>query len=198
MGHQNKTLFPGQQPTEQILMVLRQHWAVLAMKLSLWFVMLVLYFVLDYVALTYGPQFVEAQLLPLLDLARVAYLMFLLLGLFIIFVLYYLNMHIITNERIVDVEQRGLLHHTISELHLNQIQDVTAEVHGLPENLLDYGDVYIQTAGETERFVFRKVPNPTKVTKTILDLYEHLSEEEKHFHHHTYQAPPQPTQNRPA
>jgi hypothetical protein len=67
-------------------------------------------------------------------------------------------------------------------LHLEQIQDVTAEIHGLPENIFDYGDVFIQTAGETERFVFHNIPGPTKVTKLILDLYEQLPEEKKHPH----------------
>jgi hypothetical protein len=169
-----KTLFPGQQADEKICLVLREHWAVLLAKVGLWFVMLVLYLVYDYALLYYAPEYIPAAYLPLLEVLRIIYLMFLSLGLFIIFTLYYLHSHIITNERIVTIEQRSLLHHTISELHLNQIQDVTAEVHGLPENLLDFGDVFIQTAGETERFLFHNVPNPTRVTKLILDLYEQV------------------------
>jgi hypothetical protein len=94
-------------------------------------------------------------------------------------VLYYLNVNIVTNERVVDITQKSLLHHTIAELHLNRIQDVTAEVHGFFETFLDYGNVHLQTAGETERFVFSRVANPTKISKMILDLYEQLPPEEK-------------------
>ena len=106
--------------------------------------------------------------------------MFLILGLLILWVMYYLNMQIITNQRIVDITQDSLIHHTISELHLSHIEDVTAEVDGLLGTFLDYGNVYVQTAAETERFVFDRVPNPTAVEKMILDLYESLPEDQKH------------------
>ena len=162
MGHQNKILFPGQQPDEQIHLVLRQHWAVLFMKLSLWVIMAILYLAIDYASLSFLPDYLGPENMYYIDMFKIAYLMFLMLGLFIIIILWYLNMQIITNERVVDIEQRGLLHHTISELHLEQMQDVTAEVHGLPENILDYGDVYVQTAGETQRFIFHKIPNPLR------------------------------------
>ncbi len=179
METKNKILFPGQQPDERVCLVFRQHWAVLVMKLPLWFIMLIVYLVFDYLAYSYFPGVIDASFSPLIEVFRIVYLMFLALGLFIIFTLYYLNFHVITNERIVDIEQKSLLHHTISELHLEQIQDVTAEVHGLLENILDYGDVFIQTAGETNRFKFDKIPNPTKVTKLVLDLYEQLPEQQK-------------------
>ena len=105
--------------------------------------------------------------------------MFLFLGLLTIWVIYYLNVHIITNERVVDITQPGILHHTISELHLSRVQDATAEIKGFLHTFLDYGNVYLQTAGETERFVFSEIPNPTKVEKLILDLYEQLPPEKR-------------------
>ncbi|HYC80055.1 MAG TPA: hypothetical protein VEC17_03440 [Candidatus Binatia bacterium] len=186
----NQTLFPGQQADEKIFLVIREHWSVLFAKLALWFLMLFLYLGFDYVSLYYAPQFISPTYLPLVDVLKVIFVMFLALGLFIILTLYYLHSHIITNERIVTIEQKSLTHHTISELHLNQIQDVTAEVHGLPENLLDFGDVYIQTAGETERFLFHNIPNPVKVTKLVIDLYEQLPEQRTN----QTQAPPQQPQ----
>lgn len=179
METENKIIFPGQQPTEKVHLVFRTHWIVLAMKLVLWFTMLVLYFAFDYASITVVPQYLDPSLLPVIELVKIAYLMFMALGLFLIVTLWYLNVHIITNERVVDVEQKSILAHTISELHLEQMQDVTAEVHGLLENVFDYGDVYVQTAGETQRFMFHKIPNPTKVTKLLIDLYEQLPEQQK-------------------
>jgi hypothetical protein len=88
-------------------------------------------------------------------------------------------MQIITSERIVDVTQKSLIHHTISELHLNNIEDVTAEIRGIFGTFLNYGNVYVQTAAETERFIFDKVPNPAAVEKMILDMYEKLPKDEK-------------------
>jgi hypothetical protein len=177
-----KTLFPGQQDNEKICLVLREHWISLFLKLLFWAFFAVVYLIVDYVDMSYLQSSLDSSFLPLVDVIKIIFLMFLALGLFIIFILYYLNMYIVTDERIVNIRQLGLLRHTISELHLEQIQDVTAEIHGLPENIFDYGDVFIQTAGETERFVFHNIPGPTRVTKLILDLYEQLPEDKKQPH----------------
>lgn len=185
-----KPLFPGQQENEVICLVIHQHWIVLAMRLFIWFWFLILYLVLDYLNIAYLQERLIPELLPVVEVAQIGYLMFLALGFFIITTLYYLNIHIVTSERIVDIDQPALLKHTVSELHLNQMQDVTAEIHGLLENVFNYGDVYIQTAGETERFVFSQIPNPTKVTKLLLDLYEQLPEQQKHGPIHTGQHQP--------
>ncbi len=190
--HYKKIMFPGQQPDEKIHLVIHQHWMVLALQLFIWLLFVVIYIVAQYLYQTYLQTQLAPDFLPVVDMVRIGFLMFIALGFFIITTLYYLNIHIITNERIVDIDQPALLKHTVSELHLNQMQDVTAEVHGLLENIFNYGDVYIQTAGETERFVFNKIPNPTKVTKIILDLYEQLPENQKHqlpIHHNPTPQP---------
>lgn len=70
------------------------------------------------------------------------------------FIDYYLDVYIITNERIVNIEQNGFFKREISELHLHQIQDVSAKVNGFLPTIMHYGDVFIQTAAERENFVF--------------------------------------------
>ncbi len=176
---ESKFMFPGQQANEKICLVFRQHWITLFSKLLTWLILVAAFFALSYFDNQYLPGLVDEAYLPIVDVVKVVFVMALVLGLFVVLVLYYLNMYVVTSERIVDIKQSSLLHHTISELHLEQIQDVTADVKGFLENIFDYGDVYIQTAAETERFKFDKVPNPTKVTKLILDLYEQLPEAKK-------------------
>ncbi len=172
-------LFPGQQDDEKIYLVIRQHWSIFARHLFVWFIFFALLFVIHSVLKTYVPDLFTEPYVDYLTLAETFYLMFLFLALLIMWVMYYLNVHIVTNERIVDISQKSLLHHTISELHLNRIQDVTAEVHGFLQTFLDYGNVHLQTAGETERFVFEQVGNPTKEAKLVLDLYDQLPPDEK-------------------
>lgn len=87
---------------------------------------------------------------------------------------YYLDMFIVTNKRVVDVEQRGLLSRTVSEQPLYRIQDVTSEVDGAMAHLFRYGNVYIQTAGEKERFIFEQIDNPELVVRTILSLTDNI------------------------
>ncbi len=88
------------------------------------------------------------------------------------FVDYYLDVDIVTNERVVDIEQNGFFHRTISELYLEQVEDVTAEVKGVLPTLFNFGNIYIQTAGERENFVFKSVPRPYETAKMIIDLHE--------------------------
>jgi uncharacterized membrane protein YdbT with pleckstrin-like domain len=89
---------------------------------------------------------------------------------FFIWIDYYFDIWIITSEKIINIEQKGLFIRSLSELKFERIQDVTVEVKGVIPTLLDYGDVFIQTAGETERFIFRQIPNPYKTKDLIMSM----------------------------
>ncbi|MFH1631653.1 MAG: PH domain-containing protein [bacterium] len=100
------------------------------------------------------------------------YLFFVLIITMTQFTDYYLDTWIVTSERIINVEQKGLFTRTISELHLNQVQDVTAEKKGIFEMFLNYGNVYIQTAAARERFNFKGVGDPEEIKREITKLIE--------------------------
>lgn len=177
-----KVWFPGQQEHEKIYLVTRRHPIVLAKEIGVWLVFVALLLLVDAYLVPAFPVLETEPYLEIVNLIKSLYLMFLVGGLFSLWILYYLNYQIITNERIVDVTQKGLLHHTTSELHLGRIQDVTAEVRGILGNLFNYGNVHVQTAGEASRFEFDRVPNPHSINKLILDLYEQLPPEKKLNH----------------
>lgn len=164
-------LFPSQQPNEKIYVAAREHWFILFMKYLAIFVLAVLplpikLFVID-------PLEVSTDTSSLLGLVSQLYYLGLLAAAFMVWVLYYLNLHIVSEKRIVDIDQRGLLKHEVSELNLETIEDVTSDTKGLFGNILNYGTVYVQTAGAVERFEFENVANPSKIANIILTLYEH-------------------------
>lgn len=107
---------------------------------------------------------------PVLVLAGAVYLFSLWLFFFTQFVDFYLDVWIITNDRIVNIEQQGLFARTVSELDLYKVQDVTSDVRGVIPTFFNFGNVYIQTAGNVERFVFRQIPHPHTVRQRIADL----------------------------
>lgn len=94
------------------------------------------------------------------------------LFLFSAFLDYYLDLWIVTNDRIMNIEQHGLFGRTISELDLSNIQDVTSEIKGIFATVFNYGNVHIQTAAEEKRFVFEQIYNPHAVRQAILDMVE--------------------------
>lgn len=95
------------------------------------------------------------------------------------FVDYYLDIYIVTDQRLVDISQLGLFRRQISELQIRQVQDVSAHVEGIFDTLLHFGDVHIQTAAERENFIFQSIPHPYTVAKQIVDLHEKELESQK-------------------
>lgn len=173
------TLFPGLQANEKICLITRPHWVVLARRILIWFLFVALLLLLDTFIAESFPQLLSEPYINIVNLLKTLYLMFLVAGLFSLWVLYYLNFQVITNERVVDITQKSLLNHTTSEFNLARVQDVTAEISGIFGNLFNFGNVYVQTAGENIRFIFNDVPDPHSVAKLVLDLYEQLPTEQK-------------------
>ena len=95
------------------------------------------------------------------------------------FLLWVFNVYIATDESVVDIDFPNLLYRQISTAKLDQIQDITVKVGGFIRSLFDYGDVYIQTAGEVPEIVFEAVPHPALVSEILNDL---ITEEEKEDH----------------
>jgi len=86
------------------------------------------------------------------------------------FVEFYLDAWIVTNDRVVDIEQFGLFSRTISELELFRIQDITVDVHGIFATLFKYGTLTIMTASSNLNIVFKNIPSPNKVRQKLLQL----------------------------
>lgn len=83
---------------------------------------------------------------------------------------YYLDINIVTNDRIIDINQKGLFGRAVSELDLTRVQDVHSEIKGIIPTMLNYGSVEVQTAASEENFHFEQVPDPHKVRQRILEL----------------------------
>jgi len=85
------------------------------------------------------------------------------------FISWYFNIYILTDERIIDVNFKGLLSRDVSHAKLDRIQDVSPRLVGFFRTFFNFGDVYIQTAGELPEFHFNQVVKPEIVAKEILD-----------------------------
>jgi uncharacterized membrane protein YdbT with pleckstrin-like domain len=80
---------------------------------------------------------------------------------------YYLDVLIITNKRIFDIEQYGLFRRRSSAFRLDRIQNISVNVKGIVQTLLDYGTMRFETAGEHEDFVAPYVPSPYEIKKYV-------------------------------
>lgn len=161
--------FEGQQEDEKILQIIRRHWFNIFMQYVPVIFMVILLLAVAVTVAALFPDFFREYSLTIWFFESL-----LLLTIWIyaslIFVDYYLDVWIITDRRVVNVEQKGLFLRDVSELRYRKIQDVTTEVNGFFPTMLNYGNVYVQTAGERPRFLFRNVPNPYDIKGTLMDL----------------------------
>ena len=81
-----------------------------------------------------------------------------------------LDMFIITNYRVIGVEQHSLLNRDVSECDLSKIQEVNSSTKWFFANIFNYGVLSIQTAWNS--FILRMafVPDPITQARKILNL----------------------------
>ncbi len=171
--------FRGKRKDEEIILVLRRHWIVLIFHLVPIVFVLIGIVLLDVLA-SGVIEFFQLNVDPVF-MSLIESFLFLIfwLGLFIVWIDYYLDVWIVTTQRVIDVNQSGLFSRQISELEHGKIQDVTSEVKGLIPTFFRFGYVYIQTAGEKARFVFKQVSNPVRVRDIIMQLQKYSILREK-------------------
>lgn len=169
---------------EKILIMLRRHWIILYVKIVAIIILTAIPFIFYPFIRGLLPWLTEYPRQNIVFLAAIIYYMFLWLYFFKIWIDYYLDVWIITNQRIMDIEQNGLFSREMSEFSVHRVQDVTVEVTGVIATLFQYGDVHIQTAGEARQFIFKDVPNPYKVKDVILKL-QYETPNMEHIIHNT-------------
>ena len=161
-------------PQETIIAVFRKHW----------FVILFEVFGIALIALAplglylFGKIFLFDSLGP--DVALVFgffYVLFLvvlwLVG-FNLWMDYYLDKLIVTNERVIEIEQRGLFSREISSLHMENIQDVTIEVHGIIQTFFKLGDVHVQTSGAMRQVSINYLARPEDAKHLIMQIHTEM------------------------
>lgn len=174
-------LYLNLRPTEEIRFIVRHHWAgflgTLGIVLGMALVPLVLVFAAGQL---FGDHF--SDYMPLIVLALSGYFIFLLTFLFGSWINFYYDIIFITNERIINVAQEGLLSRQTSELDMRQIENVSAEINGLLQSFFNYGLLIIETAGKGTGgdnlrpgmkgyFTVTDVPDPNQLARTILEFH---------------------------
>lgn len=77
------------------------------------------------------------------------------------------DIYILTDQRIIDVYRIPLIREDRREALLQNIQNVSVTLPTLISRLLDFGDVFVETAGKTDNFLFKSVPHPRRVREEL-------------------------------
>jgi len=151
-------LRPGEKP----LMVIKRHWIILV-KLWLYLFLWLFFTGLFYIFWNYA----WAHLLVII------FWMIYSLFLYIEWINHELDLYVITNNRIIWIDQVGFLNRKVSECNLWQVQEVWNQTKWFLANILNYGTVKIQTAWNATNFTMDLSPKPIENSRKILNIVDH-------------------------
>jgi len=159
-----KDMRPGEKP----LMLIKRHWIILV-KLFAYFMWGIFITLIFYIFWNYA----WAHLLV------IVFWMIYSLFLYIEWLNHELDLYIITNNRIIWVDQIWFLDRKVSECNLWQVQEVWNQTKWLLPNLLNYWTITIQTAWNATNFIMDIAPSPIKNSRKILNIVDSYRDSHK-------------------
>jgi len=166
-------------PYEKIVYVIRRHWITYIPTIFSFTFLAVLpvavyYFLQQEMPETLTDAYYRAILVLMLSVYELSVALFF----YSSFLMYYLDLMIVTNDRLVQIQQKTLFSRSVSELDLYKIQDASSDITGVIPTMLGYGLLSIQTAGERANFVFQSVANVNEIRRQLM----HMAEEDRKYH----------------
>ena len=153
---------------EKIILTLHRHWIILVFHF-LYFIVL---FVSTAILLQYQTPIIELFGSGLywgwLSLYWIVFLTFILLG----WINDELDLFIITESRVIGIDQISALSRTVSECSLDRVQEVNAHTAGIFQTIFGFWDVHIHTASETSNMVIRFAPDPIENARRINNVIQ--------------------------
>lgn len=161
------------EPGEEVLRVVRKHWFIVVSELFSAFLMLSLPFFILFLIAIFPHTLTSVELSLAHYTTLIAFfisgwsILSLMLG-FTIWTHYYLDLWIITDRRIILVDQIGFFNRNVSIFRLERLQDIEFYIKGIIPTLLNFGTIKAQTASAFEsNFMTKGLPDPRGLQATI-------------------------------
>lgn len=173
------------QPDEAIDLIVRKHWFIHFLdSLSIVIVGIIPFAVAAFIA-----PFVSVH--PALPTFFTAvWLLALWMMLFTVWTNYYLDIWIVTDKRIINIDQIHLFKRDVSTLRIERVQDVKVETHGFFATVFNFGNIQVQTAGpEASFYLIKGIPNPAYVRNAILERVDLATENKNRLEYNKEKRP---------
>lgn len=164
-------------PNEKIIVGIRKHWLVFFVEMfGLMLAAVVPLVLAPFVDNVLGPEVVASvggavRLENVLVFLIGAWLLIVAMVLFVSLTSYYLDILIITNQRLIDIDQIWLFARDVATAPLQNIEDVKVEALGIFATLFKFGTLHIQTAAETKEVVIRGIRHPERAKDAVMRAY---------------------------
>lgn len=163
---------------ETVLKTVRKHWFIIVAELfgvasmiALPFFLVVIYLILP--TTTTALSNIESYL-PLVIFGTASWLLLSCLTGFMLWTHYYLDLWVITDRRIIVIDQVHFFNRKVSSFRLERLQDIKVSINGLLATFLNFGTLRAQTASAAESsFETAGLPDP----KGLQALIQHAMDE---------------------
>jgi hypothetical protein len=172
-GRNHKWFFAGQQPGEDVRLVVRKHWWFLVRPALPFLGSALLFFILIWASTLFSTNPVVWYVLD-----GISFLLVLATGIWFAYkdlVVWWFDTFIITNKRIVS--SRGLLEPTRQQTPIERVTQVGIGVETMLGFLLNFGTVHVYLSGGDLQM--RDVPNPRRVRDAIQGITDILKTAKK-------------------
>jgi uncharacterized membrane protein YdbT with pleckstrin-like domain len=156
--------FPGQHPGETVELVFRQHPVVMRRQL-----------IYGMLAILVG--LVPLMLFPLSNIALQIFLatpVLIFLYWFFHWVGWYYSVYIITDQRLIDIQQKGFFNRKVSEVGFEKVQSINYHIKGIEGALLKFGDIAVQTYSDVE-WKLPSIHHPEYIHAELMDMTHKVS-----------------------
>ena len=163
MKERQKLSFEGQRLDEDIIFIRRQHpWVLMRAGLA---VVAIIFASLIPLLLPGGGKGLKlialgASIALLIALARLY--------------MWWHTVYVISNHRVIGVEQQKLLLRQVSEVPLENIQNITHIKKGFGPNIFNFGNVQIQTSGSKVAMEIMNIDSPLEAQQKIIDAMRRI------------------------
>lgn len=164
---------------EELLGVYRKTWLVLAGRLALSVFLAFIPFVFIFIVPPLLSRIFVGLPITLFILISVFWWWILWVMSFVSLINYLLDAFVVTNRRLIHIEQHGPFNRKVSELALERVQDISIDQKGVMPTSFHYGDIKVETAAESEEFIFIAIPRPNRVKDLIMNAYQKLALENR-------------------
>lgn len=145
-------------PGEQLLMMVHRHWIVFAFKIGYLLILIITTLIILSMKWWLITLFGSAIFWGGLSIYWMFFLTFILLS----WINDELDLFLITDQRIIGIEQISALSRRVTECGLNRVQEVNAEVTWILQTVFHYGHVHIHTASEHSDMIVSYAPDPVE------------------------------------
>jgi hypothetical protein len=164
---------------EKVLYIVRKHWFFTFLRAVSTFFFAVAPLLVFIIGASFIGLELNAEISRLLWILYLVWLIICWVGLFLFWTDYVLDIWIITNKRIIDIEQKGLFSRESSSMRLENIQDITSEVSGIIGTYFGYGTITMQTSATEREFLMPFAAEANKAKAIIMNLHDQVVEEKE-------------------